>query len=357
MGRLSRTATPASTRLARAAVHAVVRAAGSGAFRLALACALATLLMLALLDPLAAREPRRFVDGAAEGWFWYADPPPPAQEPEPETPEEAPPAVASAAAPDAAPAASAPGPAPLSVEWLQVHLDRYKNRAIDDPTPDNVRAYLLLQRVSMDKASAFAEAVQAATVGDPLLDATMERPIASFAAQEMDRTAHRARQALIGVLAETVGLVFFYRSDCPFCERQAPILAGLSDATGLSVMAVAVDHRPMASGAFAVDWTPDRGQAASLGVQTVPAIYALRPPGEAALIAQGLMDLTELTSRLLLVARQQGWISEEAFEATRPVRRQTVSPVLAADLDAATLDDPAALVAALRARMTRGGAP
>jgi conjugal transfer pilus assembly protein TraF len=244
----------------------------------------------------------------------------------------------------------------LSVEWLQVHLDRYKNRAIDDPTPDNVRAYLLLQRVSMDKASAFAEAVQAATVGDPLLDATMERPIASFAAQEMDRTAHRARQALIGVLAETVGLVFFYRSDCPFCERQAPILAGLSEATGLSVMAVAVDHRPMASGAFAADWTPDRGQAAALGVQTVPAIYALRPPGEAALIAQGLMDLTELTSRLLLVARQQGWISEEAFEATRPVRRQTVSPSVA-DLDAATLEDPAALVAALRSRMTRGGAP
>jgi conjugal transfer pilus assembly protein TraF len=355
MGRLSRTAVPASTRLARAAVHAVVRAAGSGSCRLALACALATLLMLALLDPLAAREPRRFVDGAAEGWFWYADPPVPA--PEPETPVEAPVGVSTGAAPDAAPAASAPSPAPLSVEWLQVNLDRYKNRAIDDPTPDNVRAYLLLQRVSMDKASAFAEAVQAATVGDPLLDATMERPIASFAAQEMDRTAHRARQALIGVLAETVGLVFFYRSDCPFCERQAPILAGLSEATGLSVMAVAVDHRPMASGAFAADWTPDRGQAASLGVQTVPAIYALRPPGEAALIAQGLMDLTELTSRLLLVARQQGWISEEAFEATRPVRRQTVSPAIAADLDAETLDDPAALVAALRARMTRGGAP
>lgn len=355
MGRLSRTAVPASTRLARAAVHAVVRAAGSGSFRLALACALATLLMLALLDPLAAREPRRFFDGAAEGWFWYADPPPP--ELAPETPEEAPPAVEPAVAPDTAAASTAPGPAPLSVEWLQANLDRYKNRAIDDPTPDNVRAYLLLQRVSMDKASAFAEAVQAATVGDPLLDATMERPIASFAAQEMDRTAHRARQALIGVLAETVGLVFFYRSDCPFCERQAPILAALAETTGVSVMAVAVDHRPMASGAFAADWTPDRGQAAALGVQTVPAIYALRPPGEAALIAQGMMDLTELTSRLLLVARQQGWISEEAFEATRPVRRQTVSPVPAADLDAATLDDPAALVAALRARMTREGAP
>lgn len=353
MGRLSRTAAPAYTRLARAAVHTVVRAAGSGSCRLALACALATLLMLALLDPLAAREPRRFVDGAAEGWFWYADPPPPTSEPEPETPVEAP----AAAEPPAAPDTSSPGPAPLSVEWLQVHLDRYKNRAIDDPTPDNVRAYLLLQRVSMDKASAFAEAVQAATVGDPLLDATMERPIASFAAQEMDRTAHRARQALIGVLAETVGLVFFYRSDCPFCERQAPILAGLAEATGLSVMAVAVDHRPMASGAFAADWTPDRGQAAALGVQTVPAIYALKPPGEAALIAQGLMDLTELASRLLLVARQQGWISEEAFEATRPVRRQTVSPAIAADLDAATLEDPAALVAALRARMTPGVSP
>jgi len=34
-----------------------------------------------------------------------------------------------------------------------------------------------------------------------------------------------------------------------------------------------------------------------------------------------------------------------------------VSPAIAADLDAATLDDPAALVAALRARMTPGVSP
>jgi conjugal transfer pilus assembly protein TraF len=87
---------------------------------------------------------------------------------------------------------------------------------------------------------------------------------------------------------------------------------------------------------------------------TVPAIYAMRPgAAEISLIAQGAMDLAELTSRILLVARQQGWISAEAFEATRPVTRLTVAPAPDEMLDAAVLEDPAALVAYLRDRMRR----
>ncbi len=314
-------------------------------------CALAVILMMTFLNPLAARELRsRYHERGEEGWFWYVEPEPESDieaEPEPEPP--------AAVAPTPSPSeAAAAGPAPLSVAWLQENLERYHHRAIDDPTPDNVRAYLLLQRLSMDKASAFSEAVQAVTVGDPFLDATMERPLSSFAVQEVDRASHQARQRLLAHLAGAIGLVFFYDSACPHCAAQAPILEALADATGLQVMAVSVDHRPMPQGAFAVDWTPDFGQAEALGVMTVPAIYAMRPgTAEVSLIAQGAMDIAELTSRILLVARQQGWISAEAFEATRPVTRLTVAPAPDEMLDAAVLEDPAALVAYLRDRMRR----
>lgn len=93
---------------------------------------------------------------------------------------------------DASPPAPS-GPTPLSSAWLRENLDRYRDAAVDDPTPAKVRAYLLLQRVAMDRASAFARATQAVTLGDPLLDANVERPIASFEAQAMDAQAHRAR--------------------------------------------------------------------------------------------------------------------------------------------------------------------
>jgi conjugal transfer pilus assembly protein TraF len=303
---------------------------------------------------LAEAQGERFHERSEEGWFWYEDPP---AEPEPE-PEVAPaPAPEpSAPVPEAEPRAAtpapapAPGPAPLSAEWLREELDGYRDRAIDDPSPENVRTYLYLQRIAMDKATRFASAAQAATVGDPVLDATAERPIASFGAQEMDRTANRARKALLGHLAKDTGFVFFYRSDCPYCERQAPLIRRLAESTGLDVMAVALDARPMPSGAFP-DFVADRGQAAALGIRTVPAFALMRPPSDVHLVGQGMTTLSELEARILLVARQAGWLSEEAWQATRPVRRTTVA-LAPEDLDPALLDDPARLNAFLRARMT-----
>ncbi|MEO1513299.1 MAG: conjugal transfer protein TraF, partial [Planctomycetota bacterium] len=153
-----------------------------------------------------------------------------------------------------------------------------------------------------------------------------------------------------------IGLVFFYASTCPYCARQAPLLEAIERTTGLEVMAVALDGRPMASGAFEVDWVPDRGQAALLGVRTVPAIALMRPPAEIRLVGQGLMTRTDLERRILLVAKQAGWISEEVWEATLPVQRSTaeVSP---AKIDPEILEDPDRLVAWLRGRMAGDGVP
>ncbi|MEM9762921.1 MAG: conjugal transfer protein TraF [Pseudomonadota bacterium] len=315
-----------------------------------------SLLALLIAGAAASDEaPGGFHNGSAEGWFWYEDPPPEAevvpdavQPPEPQLavePEEA----------DTSPPAPG-GPTPLSSAWLRENLDRYRDAAVDDPTPAKVRAYLLLQRVAMDRASAFARATQAVTLGDPLLDANVERPIASFGAQAMDAQAHRARQALLAHLSHRIGLVFFYASTCPYCAQQAPLLEAIERTTGLEVMAVALDGRPMASGAFRVDWVPDRGQAALLGVRTVPAIALMRPPGEIRLVGQGLMTRTDLERRILLVAKQAGWVSEEAWEATLPGQRSTAE-VNPAEIDPDILEDPDRLVAWLRRAMAGDGVP
>ncbi|MEO0622221.1 MAG: conjugal transfer protein TraF [Pseudomonadota bacterium] len=313
-------------------------------------------LALCLAGAAAGEEaPKGFHAGRAEGWFWYDDPPRELEAPSPAEPrlEEEP--LADPEEAGASPPAPS-GPTPLSSAWLRENLDRYRDAAVDDPTPAKVRAYLMLQRVAMDRASAFARATQAVTLGDPLLDANAERPIASFGAQAMDAQAHRARQALLAHLARQTGLVFFYASTCPYCEQQAPLLEAIERTTGLEVMAVALDGRPMTSGAFQVDWVPDRGQAALLGVRTVPAIALMRPPGEIRLVGQGLMTRTDLERRILLVAKQAGWVSEEAWEATLPVQRSTaeVSP---AEIDPEILEDPDRLVAWLRGRMAGDGVP
>jgi hypothetical protein len=59
-------------------------------------------------------------------------------------------------------------PAPLSAAWLRANLERFRDQAIDDPSPRNVALYLYLQRLVLDKAERFAEATQRAVWADPL---------------------------------------------------------------------------------------------------------------------------------------------------------------------------------------------
>lgn len=308
----------------------------------------------------------RWLRGGADGWFFYRE------RPEPSEPEASALSRPAAAAPPAAPvvptppapadaAPSAPqaraeapsSPAPLTAAWFRQNLESFRDRALDNPTPENVQAFLFLQRIMLDKAQRFTDATAEAVAGNPALDANSERPLATFAAQRMDEIAAQAEAALLGHLAGRAGLLFFFRPDCAACDQQAPVLETLSRLHGFNILAVSLDGRPLSSGLFP-RFARDVGQAATLGVQRTPALFLMRPPGEVVPISQGVLSLAELRSRILLQARTAGWISEEAWRKTRPVAARSLAS-LSADLDASVFSDPAALVAALRQHL--GDAP
>ena len=108
-----------------------------------------------------------FYGNNAEGWYWYQDPkeeepqeeplPPP---PPPKAPEPEPEPVLKAEAP----------PAPFTAAWVREMLPKYKDIAWDNPTPENVKAYFLLQRFAIDRSSKFADVAKTVTMGNPLLD-------------------------------------------------------------------------------------------------------------------------------------------------------------------------------------------
>ena len=106
-------------------------------------------------------------------------------------------------------------PKPLSAAWFRANLDDYRDRALDDPSPDNVEAYLYLQRIALERAGSFAEASAAAAVKDPWLDANSERPIATYAAQAIDAQAETARTTVLSELAKDAGILFLLSSRLP----------------------------------------------------------------------------------------------------------------------------------------------
>ncbi len=201
----------------------------------------------------------------------------------------------------------------------------------------------------LDKAERFAEATQRAVWADPLLDETTRRPLATFAANLVNREAGAAREAALAAIAEQAGLWFFYRADCPYCEAQAPLLELLTTRYGLSVQAISLDGRPLPGGFFPT-FVTDAGQAETLGVVSTPALFLVRPPDGVVPIAQGVLSLAELKERIVNAATEAGWIPARWRERTRARvtdLRLDGTPLPAADLT----DDPDRLLDMLRSRV------
>ncbi|HGH5042525.1 TPA: conjugal transfer protein TraF [Salmonella enterica subsp. enterica serovar Minnesota] len=176
-----------------------------------------------------------FYERKEEGWFWYKEEP---KEPEkkPEKPKPKP--VAEAKPTQPKPAAPLPsGPEMFSAEWFRENLPKYKDLAWNNPTVENVRTFLYLQRFAIDRSEQFSDATELAVVGDPFLDEITRRPAATFASQQVDRDAGNAKNMLLKSVAERVGIFFFYKSDDDYSDLQAPLIKMLEQGEGFSIIA------------------------------------------------------------------------------------------------------------------------
>ena len=278
------------------------------------------LLALFLVAPVAsswgqASDAGRYFERGEEGWFWYE--PEPESAPEPtidDTPLEVEPVPnpGSADNPVVEETASVE-PKPLSAAWFRANLDDYRDRALDDPSPENVEAYLYLQRIALERAGSFAEASAAAAVKDPWLDANSERPIATYAAQAIDAQAETARTTVLSELAKDAGILFFYQAGCPLCDSQAGVLKLASDLHGFEIMAVSLDGSPPSGGLET--HRLDEGQAETLGIAALPATFLIQPPDLIAPIAQAPLDLKTLGRRIIGQAHAAGLVPDDTYNA------------------------------------------
>jgi conjugal transfer pilus assembly protein TraF len=294
-------------------------------------------------------EPPFFID-KERGWFWWEVEPEPTKQAEKSKPDtEAkhlpPPIPPQAIKQEQEPLK--PELPPLSAEWFRKNLERYRDKAIDDPSPENVAAYYYLQRVMMDKAQRFTDVARRVVMSDPLLDENQRRPIATFAANEANYQAGLASEQALSMIAKQAGILFFLRSDCRYCHIQAPLLTLLEKRFGFKVYAVSLDGRPMPNGSYP-DFRVDQGQAHLLGVVSTPALFLMKPPDGIVQLAQGAVSLDDLSGRILLAAKDNGWIDDAVYEATRG-ERQTPSLVPTPSvMDNEMLVNPANLIGTLK---------
>lgn len=282
------------------------------------ACALAVSTNSVMAGPMNDKSGQTFYDRKSEGWFWYE--PEPIVEPEPE-PEPEKVNVVKAETKESSDDITENGEVVVNVKWLRENLPKIRDAAIDDPTYDKVARYFYTQRVMMDKASKFASVAQQVSKLERPLDETLRRPDHQTAAYDSKLNAKLSRNGVFKELDEKMGLFFFYSSSCGYCAKQAPLLDRMARETGIDVLAVSLDGRPLPTGHFPEYVTDPGTLRQKLRINYTPTIYVVTKDGEEFHnVAAGLIAPDELKRRIVMLAAKQKWISEDRYNETKEVK-------------------------------------
>lgn len=254
------------------------------------------------------------------GWFWYEEPEPEPEVVEPLEPEVVVNSASEEADPEVAETpAAVPGPPPGSVAWIRESLPKLRDRAIEDPTDENVQAYYYTQRVMMDMSERFARRANEVIGGDPFLDEDLRSPASNAASNEIAEQAARTRDSLLARLSEEVAVLFFFEGkNCRMCASTITSLATLSHQYGFTIMPISVDGFPLAGNPFG-EVQYDTGLSEHLGVITTPAIGIAVPPKGAEIVSYSSVSMETAATRILSAAYRQNLITKAELDQTERI--------------------------------------
>ena len=214
---------------------------------------------------------------------------------------------------------SSSGPAPLSSKWIKQKLKMYKQRAIDNPTKENVLAYLYVQKAAMDKAQKFSEVMQQVVYTNPDVDELQRSPGSQGYSTMMRDEANKGKDEVLRKLSNEVGIVFFFTSTCSYCLKQAPVLKMFTKLTGINVMPISLDGKALPGG-FYPKFKNDSGLSKQLTVKVTPTLYLYKKPNIFAPLSRGIASITSLKDRIIKVAHAKNWITDQDLNKTKEIK-------------------------------------
>lgn len=210
--------------------------------------------------------------------------------------------------PSPKPETATPAPLPDAVtrmEAITAELRELKARAILEPTPANVTAYVRFQREQLDRASLFSDVWQRAIWQDPDLDYTLQRPVSTLAKRQWQDSRANERNGVMAGLSARYGLFYFFAQSCGACEVMAPIVRSVTGTWGITVRAISTDGGP--SRHFP-NYIVETNQRSKMGLEpkVTPAVVlwdALK--GRPIPIGYGVMSADELQDRIYLLTQKE----------------------------------------------------
>ncbi len=187
-----------------------------------------------------------------------------------------------------------------TIEALQDEVKSRLSRAVMNPTPANMSAYLEANAFLMAKAGAFAESWREVLLQRPQYDWTAQHPTVNFASTELSRAAARRVTEALSTLNAEWGFIFF-GDDSELTRLMLPLAQDFSSRHGFETLFVSVvPENPLMPGARL-----DAGQSRRIagGLTLFPALVLVhkddRDLREARLAATGVVDIAELGRRVV----------------------------------------------------------
>ena len=189
------------------------------------------------------------------------------------------------------------------IEEYRRDLDELKHRAILEPSPANVQAYMQAQAAMVRQAGLFTEVWQRSLFSNPSLDANVSRPLSAIGENLFQDNLDVEREAAFETAASEHALMFVYEGSgaCLVCETQGEVLRQLIDQYGVAVLAVTRDGIALPTFPESL---PDQGQIANMGLDEIPSPFlALVEPNSNSfdLIGAGLMTQDAILDRVRII--------------------------------------------------------
>ena len=196
-------------------------------------------------------------------------------------------------------------PAATRLKAISEQLEELKAAAILEPTTENVTTYIAFQREQLDRASDFADVWRRAIWQNPELDYTLERPVNSVGKRAWTDQRKASRDQVLSAINERYGVFYFFSSACAACEVFSPIIRGVADRFGMTIMAVSVDGGP---NAVFPRYLVDTGQFEAMGMagKQVPALVLFDTVSKRPMpIGYGVMAADEVMDRIFTLTNTQ----------------------------------------------------
>lgn len=266
-------------------------------------------------------NPQSFWNKNEEGWFWYKQDP---NKIKPKKKEEKPKIVVaeSKKGPEKKEESKSEAPQVFSAEWVRKNLEVYKQLAWDEPTVENLRAYLYLQRFAIDRSEQFAHAGQLALEGDPYLDEVARHPLGGQANRDIHNIRNGENTHVLKKLFKKVGLFFVFKNDCYICDKQASLLKMAKNNLDISILAVSLDepNENNKSAQLFPEYIINPNITAEHNIKALPSTFFFdSETGDIKPLLQGFVTYSELTRRTINAATKYHWLSTEDLNLVKPV--------------------------------------